>query len=792
MTQQKPVTSLYRRLEAIGRGNFGVVYKGVNLETKQVVAIKVLNLDTVEDEVLDVQHEIAVLSQLSQSDAHNITKYYGSYLYGTRLWIIMDLCAGGSVRTLLKPGAIEEKYIAVLARELLTALVYIHKEGIIHRDIKAANVLITKEGRVRLCDFGVAAEITTNKLKRSTIVGTPYWMAPEVITEGALYNTKADIWSLGVTIYEIATGNPPYADQEAMRAIMLIPRQKPARLEGSQYSPALKDFVAQCLDENPNERPSAEELMKHKFIKQSRNTPTTYVRDLVSRYMSWKHRNQHVRDSIAIFNHKIASDEDFSDEDDNEDSMEDAVWDFDIDEEHPDDEVASGGTEGLKDVSYSNQNTLLPQQFNEPLTNAAALDAMTSHSELNTNSVATNLGGVSADAPQSLLELFEDENDVPTAPVPDPMLVNHSLMPPSGHSVVPRGLGVQGMGMAGMGGPQGLSGPQGLGSQIQLGQSSMPSTPTVEIEIPSFSDLPHAKPPQAPATAPTSAVNSPKLSQNPPLHAPPSIHMPQLSTTTSFSGANSSGTVMGDHSTMSQNSMSSSTPSLASTSMSIRRAPPPPLSSAPPHLVHNSPPAILPPTAAQQAMQMAPQVAAQMAAHRRTPSPKRMQPKTVSGNPSPPKLIAASAMKPLQRSNNSSTVLISSSDEFQNSTAPIGNAISQPQSTKRQINRRPGPALNRGNLRIAMPPALPLPSLQALSTPHASSSSAATSTDDSDTAPIDDRNHNFPAIPKIDMSVLLDSALHEDVVTQLNTVLTAYLDGLHSLGDALGKMPLQT
>ncbi|ODQ63909.1 kinase-like protein, partial [Nadsonia fulvescens var. elongata DSM 6958] len=267
VNNQIPVTSLYKREDVIGRGNFGVVYKGVDLRTKKVVAIKVLNLDTPEDDVLDVQREIALLSQLKQADALNVTKYHGSYLFGTRLWIIMDYCAGGSVRTLLKAGKVEERYTAIIARELLLALQYIHKAGIIHRDIKAANVLITKEGRVQLCDFGVAAQLSTNKLKRNTIVGTPYWMAPEVIMEGSAYNFKADIWSLGITIYEIATGSPPYSNQEAMKVILLIPRSKPARLEGSQYSPCLKEFVALCLDEQPDERPSAEELSKTKFIK---------------------------------------------------------------------------------------------------------------------------------------------------------------------------------------------------------------------------------------------------------------------------------------------------------------------------------------------------------------------------------------------------------------------------------------------------------------------------------------------------------------------------------------------
>ena len=134
------VTTLFRRTEVIGRGKFGIVYKGYNIKTKQIYAIKVLNLDSDSDEVEDVQREIQFLSSLKQMP--NITRYYGSYLQNTSLWIIMEYCAGGSLRSLLRPGRIEEKYLGVILREILVALSFIHKDNIIHRDIKAANVLI--------------------------------------------------------------------------------------------------------------------------------------------------------------------------------------------------------------------------------------------------------------------------------------------------------------------------------------------------------------------------------------------------------------------------------------------------------------------------------------------------------------------------------------------------------------------------------------------------------------------------------------------------------------------------
>lgn len=289
-----------------------------------MVAIKVLDLDTFEDDIQDVQKEIMLLSQLSHTDVQNVTRYHTSFLQGSKLWIIMDYCAGGSIRTLLKAGTIEEKYSAIIIREVLIALIYIHKEGIIHRDIKAANILVTREGRVQLCDFGVAAQLSTAQLRRTSMIGTPYWMAPEVIQEGIGYNQKADIWSLGVTLYEITTGHPPYAEQDIKRAMHLIPRQKPARLEGTQYSSAVKEFVAKCLDEKPEERATAEELFKAKFIKNTKNVPTEIIKDLILRYQKWQAIHGSRRNSILDPELKAAV-IDFDEEDAN---TEIGSWDF--------------------------------------------------------------------------------------------------------------------------------------------------------------------------------------------------------------------------------------------------------------------------------------------------------------------------------------------------------------------------------------------------------------------------------------------------------------------------------
>lgn len=333
---EQDVGSIFKRTEIIGRGKFGVVYKGYHSRTKQVFAIKVLNLDSDEDEVEDVQREVQFLASMKQ--VPNITQYYGSYLKDTTLWIIIEYCAGGSLRTLLRPGKIDEKYIGVIMRELLIALKFIHRDNVIHRDLKAANVLITNDGQVKLCDFGVAAQLNQSNSRRHTMAGTPYWMAPEVIMEGVYYDTKVDIWSLGITTYEAATGNPPYCEVEALRAMQLITKSKPPRLEGRSYSPLLKEFIALCLDEDPKERLSAEELLKTKFIKAHKATPTTLLKQLISRYLLFRDNNKSARESIflpddyqKVDEKKPEKDETSGEktQDDTKDADVDVKWDFD-------------------------------------------------------------------------------------------------------------------------------------------------------------------------------------------------------------------------------------------------------------------------------------------------------------------------------------------------------------------------------------------------------------------------------------------------------------------------------
>ncbi|XP_076311341.1 serine/threonine-protein kinase 26-like isoform X2 [Tachypleus tridentatus] len=272
--------NVFTKLEQIGKGNFGKVFKGVDKKTQQVLALKIIDLEEADDDIEDIQQEITVLSQC---DSAFVTKYYGSYIKDTKLWIAMEFLGGGSAHDLMKAGDFDEEHICIILREVLKGLDYLHSEHKLHRDIKAANILLSEEGDVKLADFGVAGQLT-NTLKRRSLVGTPFWMAPEVIKQSA-YDSKADIWSLGITAIELAKGAPPNSEHHPMKALFLIPKNNPPQLTGN-FSKLFKDFVEACLNKDPKNRPTARELLRYSFIRKAKRN--TYLVELIERYKEWK------------------------------------------------------------------------------------------------------------------------------------------------------------------------------------------------------------------------------------------------------------------------------------------------------------------------------------------------------------------------------------------------------------------------------------------------------------------------------------------------------------------------
>nr|XP_055058137.1 TRAF2 and NCK interacting kinase a isoform X8 [Misgurnus anguillicaudatus] len=271
---------IFELVELVGNGTYGQVYKGRHVKTGQLAAIKCMDVTGEEEE--EIKAEINMLKKYSHHK--NIATYYGAFIkknppgMDDQLWLVMEFCGAGSVTDLIKNtkgNSLREDWTAYISREILRGLSHLHFNKVIHRDIKGQNVLLTENAEVKLVDFGVSAQLDRTVSRRNTFIGTPYWMAPEVIAcdenPEATYDYKSDLWSLGITAIEMAEGAPPLCDMHPMRALFLIPRNPAPRLKSKKWSKKFQTFIESCLVKNHNQRPNTDQMLKHPFIRDMTN-----------------------------------------------------------------------------------------------------------------------------------------------------------------------------------------------------------------------------------------------------------------------------------------------------------------------------------------------------------------------------------------------------------------------------------------------------------------------------------------------------------------------------------------
>ncbi|KAF2076337.1 hypothetical protein CYY_002343 [Polysphondylium violaceum] len=257
-------------LECLGRGSFGSVFKAVHKRTGYIVAVKLVPVNE------DFQEILKEINIMKQCRSKYVVQYFGNYFKDETCWIIMEYCALGSVSDMMNVTnrILNEEQIALVCYSVLKGLYYLHKNSKIHRDIKPGNILVTLSGECKLADFGVSGQLSERTRKRNTVIGTPFFLAPEVIQEVG-YDNKADIWALGISAIEMAEFHPPYHDLHPMRVLFMIPTAPSPTLKDSTWSPEFSDFIRLCLAKEQSQRPSAKELLKHPFFE--KKVKGTYV-----------------------------------------------------------------------------------------------------------------------------------------------------------------------------------------------------------------------------------------------------------------------------------------------------------------------------------------------------------------------------------------------------------------------------------------------------------------------------------------------------------------------------------
>eukprot|EP00771_Trimastix_marina_P000697 gnl/Trimastix_PCT/1720.p1 GENE.gnl/Trimastix_PCT/1720~~gnl/Trimastix_PCT/1720.p1 ORF type:complete len:707 (+),score=201.34 gnl/Trimastix_PCT/1720:58-2178(+) len=285
----------YRLISEIGHGASAVVWRAICLPNQEEVAVKILDLEQFSSSMDEIRKEIQVMALCSHP---NVIRLHVTFVHETSLWLVMPLLAGSclDIMRILELEGLSEVLIATILKQTLMALDYFHQQGQIHRDIKAGNILIDTRGNVRLADFGVSGFLLENGFRRHnrhTLVGTPCWMAPEVVDQSQGYDTKADIWSFGITALELAAGRAPLAQYETMKILVMTLQNPPPSADdlphASRFSRAFKDLCALCLQKDSAKRPSASKLLEHRFFRGAKK-PEYLVANLTSRLPAWPDR----------------------------------------------------------------------------------------------------------------------------------------------------------------------------------------------------------------------------------------------------------------------------------------------------------------------------------------------------------------------------------------------------------------------------------------------------------------------------------------------------------------------
>nr|DAD27550.1 TPA_asm: hypothetical protein HUJ06_029018 [Nelumbo nucifera] len=273
-----PIGSEYYELyEDIGKGVSAAVYRAICIPFNEVIAIKILDFEKGNCDLMNISREAQIMTLV---DHPNVLNAHCSFVDGHNLWVIMPFMAGGSFLHILKaayPDGFQEVVIATILREVLKGLEYLHQYGHIHRDVKAGNILVDARGAIKLGDFGVSAclfDSGDRQRTRNTFVGTPCWMAPEVMEQLHGYDFKADIWSFGITALELAHGHAPFSKYPPMKVLLMTLQNAPPGLDyerDKKFSRSFKQMIASCLVKDPSKRPPAKKLLKHPFFKQARS-----------------------------------------------------------------------------------------------------------------------------------------------------------------------------------------------------------------------------------------------------------------------------------------------------------------------------------------------------------------------------------------------------------------------------------------------------------------------------------------------------------------------------------------